>query len=100
MGRLLNIWRSWSVARRLVLVGGLVAVVAGAAVAAYLVTRRPADVLNTTAAFHKQKRPKKKPETLNWPMYGYDPARTRYLPVKGLNAPVGSSRWSVQAGKR
>ena len=83
MGRLLNIWRSWSVARRLALVGGLVAVVAGAAVAAYLVTRRPADVSNPTAAFHKQKRVKKKPETLNWPMYGYDPARTRYLPVKG-----------------
>ncbi len=99
MGRLLNIWRSWSVARRLALVGGLVAVVAGAAVAAYLVTRRPADVSNPTAAFHKQKRVKKKPETLNWPMYGYDPARTRYLPVKGLDPPFGASLWSFQAGK-
>ncbi len=99
MGRLLNIWRSWSVARRLALVGGLVAVVAGAAVAAYLVTRRPADVSNPTAAFHKQKRVEKKPETLNWPMYGYDPARTRYLPVKGLDPPFGASLWSFQAGK-
>ena len=99
MGRLLNIWRSWSVARRLALVGGLVLVVAGAAVAAYLITKRPADVSNPQAAFHKQKRVKKKTETLNWPMYGYDPARTRYLPVKGLNPPFGSSLWSFQAGK-
>src|SRR3954454_382342 len=99
MGRLLNIWRSWSVARRLALVGGLVVGVAGAAVAAYFVTKRPADVSNPTAAFHKQKRVKKKPETLDWPMYGYDPARTRYLPVKGLNPPFGASLWSFQAGK-
>jgi outer membrane protein assembly factor BamB len=99
MGRLLNIWRSWSVPQRLALVGAVVLVVAGAAVAAYLVTKRPADVSNPDAAFHEQKRPKKKAETLDWPMYGYDPARTRYLPVKGLNPPFQSSEWSFQAGK-
>jgi len=99
MGRLLNIWRSWSVARRLALVGGITLVVAGGALAAYLVTKRPADVSNPDAAFHQQQRTKKKPETLDWPMYGYDPARTRYLPVKGLNPPFGSSLWSFQAGK-
>jgi outer membrane protein assembly factor BamB len=99
MGRLLNIWRSWSVARRLALVGAAVLVVAGAAVAAYLVTKRPADVSNPEATFHKQKREKKKVETLDWPMYGYDPARTRYLPVKGMNPPFHSSEWSFQAGK-
>jgi outer membrane protein assembly factor BamB len=99
MGRLFNIWRSWGVAQRLALVGAAVLVVAGAAVAAYLVTKRPADVSNPQAAFHKQKREKKKPETLDWPMYGYDPARTRYLPVKHLNPPFGSSLWSFQAGK-
>jgi len=99
MGRLLNIWRSWSVAQRLALVGGVTLVIAGAAVAVYLVTKRPADVSNSHAAFVKQKRVKKKPETLNWPMYGYDPARTRYLPVKGLNPPFGGSLWSFQAGK-
>jgi len=99
MGRLLNIWRSWSVVQRLALVGAAVLVVAGAGVAGYLVTKRPADVSNPGAVFHKQKRPKKKVETLDWPMYGYDPARTRYLPVKGLNPPFHSSEWSFQAGK-
>jgi outer membrane protein assembly factor BamB len=99
MARLLNIWRSWSVGRRLALVGAVVLVIAGAALAAYLVTKRPEDVSNPDAAFHQQKRVKKKPETLNWPMYGYDPARVRYLPVKGLNPPFHSSLWSFQAGK-
>src|SRR4051794_16666088 len=99
MGRILAIWSSWSVARRLALVGVVVLAVAGAAVAAYLVTKRPADVSNPNASFHEQKRKKKKPETLDWPMYGYDPARTRYLPVNHLNPPFGSSLWSFQAGK-
>jgi outer membrane protein assembly factor BamB len=99
MARLLKFWRSWSVGLRLALVGGVVLVIAGAAVAAYLVTKRPADVSNPNAAFHAQKREKKKPETLNWPMYGYDPARVRYLPVKGLDPPFHSSDWSFQAGK-
>jgi outer membrane protein assembly factor BamB len=98
MARLLNIWRSWSAGRRLALVGAIVLVAAGAAVAAYLVTKRPADVSNPQASFHKQKPKKKKPETLSWPMYGYDSARTRYLPVNGLNPPFHSSLWSFQAG--
>src|SRR5215216_7148018 len=99
MARLLKIWRSWSVGRRLALVGVVAAAIAGAAVAAYLVTKRPADVSNPDAAFHEQTRKKKKPETLSWPMYGYDPARVRYLPVEGLNPPFHSSEWSFQAGK-
>lgn len=99
MARLLKIWRSWSVGRRLALVGGVVVVIAGVAVAAYLVTKRPADVSNPNAAFHEQQRKQKKPETLNWPMYGYDPARVQYLPVKGLDPPFHSSLWSFQAGK-
>jgi outer membrane protein assembly factor BamB len=99
MARLLQIWGSWSLSRRLTVVGGVVVVIAGAAVAAYLVTKRPADVSNPEAAFHDQKRKKKKPKTKNWPMYGYNFARTRYLPVSGLNPPFHSSEWSFQAGK-
>jgi outer membrane protein assembly factor BamB len=99
MGRLLDIWRSWSVGQRLAVSGVAVLVVAGAAFGAYQVLKRPADVSNPDAAFHEQQRKKKKPETLDWPIYGYDQARTRYLPVKGLNPPLGSSLWSFQAGK-
>jgi outer membrane protein assembly factor BamB len=98
MGRLLDIWRSWSVGQRLAAAGVAVLVVAGAAFGAYQALKRPADVSNPDAAFKEQKR-KKKPETLDWPIYGYDQARTRYLPVKGLDPPLGSSLWSFQAGK-
>ena len=77
--------------------GGALAVVVAAGVVLYLVTKRPADVFNPTAAFHRQKH--KPIETLNWPLYGYDPARTRYLAVKDLDPPFGPSKWSFQAGK-
>src|SRR3954452_6471419 len=98
MARVLNIWRSWSVRRRLAVAGGAtLVVVGGAALVAYLVTKRPADVSNLHAAFHEQKRPA--PKTVDWPLYGHDTARTRYLPAKHLDPPFRSSEWSFQAGK-
>ncbi len=95
---MLNIWRSWSVRRRrAVAAGAAVVVAAGLGIAAYLVTKRPADVSNPNAAFHEHKRPPSK--TVDWPLYGHDSARTRYLPAKHLDPPFGSSLWSFQAGK-
>ena len=38
-------------------------------------------------------------KTVDWPLYGHDRERTRYLPAKHLNPPFGSSLWSFQAGK-
>ena len=38
-------------------------------------------------------------KTVDWPMYGHDQERTRYLPSKHLDPPFGSSLWSFQAGK-
>src|SRR5436190_13150386 len=98
MARLLKIWRSWSVRRRVLVLGGGAVVLAGiVALAAYLAFKRPADVSNPHAAFkgHKQK-PKKGSD---WPLYGYDFERTRYLPAKHLDPPFRSSLWSFQAGK-
>jgi outer membrane protein assembly factor BamB len=97
MARLLKTWRGWSVRRRLVVAGGAGLVVAGAvAVVAYLVLKRPDDVSNPGADFDKQKRVVK---TVDWPLYGHDRERTRYLPAKDLDPPFGSSEWSFQAGK-
>ena len=98
MARLLEIWRSWSVRRRLAVVGSAaVVVVGGVALVAYLVTKRPADVSNARSPFHEQKPQSSK--TVDWPLYGHDTARTRYLPAKDLDPPFHSSEWSFQAGK-
>ena len=99
MARLLDIydvWRSWSVRRRLAVAGGAAVAVAGVAIAVYLITKRPGDVSNPDAAFHKQTSAIK---TVDWPLYGHDLQRTRYLPSEDLNPPFRSSEWSFQAGK-
>jgi len=77
--------------------GGAAVAVAGLAIAVYLITKRPGDVSNPDAAFHKQKPAAIK--TVDWPLYGHDLERTRYLPSKDLNPPFRSSLWSFQAGK-
>jgi outer membrane protein assembly factor BamB len=98
MARLLETWRSWSVRRRFLVAGGAAVVVgAAAALVIHLILERPADVSNPKAAFHAQKQ--KPAKGLDWPMYGYDFERTRYLPVKNLDPPFRSSLWSFQAGK-
>jgi outer membrane protein assembly factor BamB len=98
MARLLEIWRSWSVRRRLLTVGGTVVVVAaGVGLAAYFALKRPGDVTNPNAAFHANKQ--KPVQGGDWPLYGYDRERTRYLRTKHLDPPFRSSMWSFQAGK-
>ncbi len=82
--------RLWREHRRLAI--GLIAAAAIAvagAVVAYESLKRPADVHNPDAIFRPQK-PKqapKKAKTVNWPLFGFDRARTRYLPAKGIKPP-------------
>ena len=65
---------------------GLLAV-SGAAFLAYQVLKRPPDVHNSSVAFKPQKPPKAKARAVNWPVFGLNPARTRFLPAKGLKPP-------------
>ncbi|HEV7481541.1 MAG TPA: PQQ-binding-like beta-propeller repeat protein [Solirubrobacterales bacterium] len=60
-----------------------------AAVIGYDLLKRPADVHNPDAIFKPQKpaAPPAKAKTVNWPMYGLNPARTRYLPARGIKPP-------------
>jgi outer membrane protein assembly factor BamB len=81
--------RLWRERRRLavgLLVAGVVAI-AGAGALAYELLKRPPDVHNPNAAFVPQKPPKPKAKTVNWPIFGLNPARTRYLPAKGVKPP-------------
>lgn len=83
-----QLWREhrpWAIG----LIVGAVVVVAGIVIA-YEELKRPGDVHNQEAIEHfkpEKPPPPKEPKTVNWPVYGYDNARTRYLPVKGIKPP-------------
>jgi outer membrane protein assembly factor BamB len=68
------------------MVAGAIAVF-GSGVLVYELVKRPGDVHNENATFVPQKPPKPEAKTVNWPMYGLNPARTRYLPAQGLKPP-------------
>jgi len=79
-------WRE----RRPVAIGLIVAVLLGIAglVVAYELLKRPGDVHNPDAIFRPQQPKKPKAaKTVNWPFYGLNPARTRYLPARGVHPP-------------
>lgn len=61
----------------------------GAAVA-YELLKRPPDVHNASVPFVRPQGPKPvkhKVKTVNWPIFGFDRARTRYLPAAGIHPP-------------
>lgn len=100
MGRLFAIWRAWSVRARLLIVGGFVALVAGAGVAAYAVLKRDADVeCPAPCPLEVEEEPERREviKTVSWPVYGYDDQRTRYLPTKVVKPPYGKRRWRFDA---
>jgi outer membrane protein assembly factor BamB len=77
---------------------GLVIVAVAAVIVGYEVLKRPADVHNEAAIRHFKPEPPKeppkpvpgrggRPRTVNWPMYGLNPQRTRYLPARGIKPP-------------
>jgi outer membrane protein assembly factor BamB len=80
-----RLWREhrpWAIALAVA-----VLVCAGGALLAYELLKRPADVHNPDVTFVPQKPQKPKARTVNWPIFGFDPARTRYLPAKGVRPP-------------
>ena len=89
----------WTLTQQLALAGAVVLVAAGGAYAVYKALDRPGDVLNEDVEFKAEKPEKKVVKTVNWPVYGYDDERTRFLPTKRVNPPFHSSDWSFQAGK-
>lgn len=59
----------------------------GGAALAYELLKRPADIHNTDVPFQAQKPPQPKAKLTNWPMFGFNRARTRYLPANGVKPP-------------
>ena len=103
LAKLWKTWRSWSVRRRALVIAATIAGIAGIGVAAYLILKRPGDISNPDAEFIAGEKPggkgPKPIKTVDWPVYGYDDQRTRYLPTKIVRPPFGGSRWSFVAGK-
>jgi outer membrane protein assembly factor BamB len=81
--------RFWREHRRLAvaLLAAAGVLVGAGAVLGYELLKRPPDVHNAQASFKPQKPKKQERKTVSWPLYGYDRARTRYLPAKGIKPP-------------
>ncbi|MET0306331.1 MAG: PQQ-binding-like beta-propeller repeat protein [Solirubrobacterales bacterium] len=81
----------------LALVAAVLVVIGGVAGIAYDELKRPADIHNTDVPFQPQKPKVQKRKTVSWPLYGYDRARTRYLPAKGVKPPF-QKKWRYTDG--
>ena len=80
--------RWWQDRRKLgAAIGGGVALVAVAGFAAYEILKRPPDVENGENVPFKQEKRNRVSRTTNWPMFGYDRARTRWLPANRVKPP-------------
>jgi outer membrane protein assembly factor BamB len=88
--------------------GGVLCVVAAGAAVAILMTSQPGDVSNPDVEFtdtqatsptSTQRKPKATDHPMDdrfaWPDFGYDKARTRYLPLKTPLRPPFVSQWRV-----
>ncbi len=91
MARILEIWRKLSLPLRFGIVGGIVVVIAGVAIAGFLTQRRPGDISNPDVTFIAEETPQAQREKQNlkveWPLYGFDEARTKFLPSERVRPP-------------
>jgi outer membrane protein assembly factor BamB len=81
---------------RLLLAGAVLAVIAAGGLITYNHFKRPGDVLNKNAAFETENGIITR-GVVDWPTYGFDDARTRYLPRKGIRPPF-KRRWEYASG--
>ncbi len=93
--------------RRLLIAAVLLAAAVLGAVL-FVATREPGDVVNPDVEFREDdttaapapgapagKRDKNGTKPFSWPTYGYDSARTRYLPLRKPFRPPFAERWKL-----
>ena len=77
---------------------GIVVLVAIVGVVGYLLLKRPGDVSDPNAAFDASAEQEDTTRELNWPLYGFNHERTRFLPA-GLVNPPFQVKWRFNARK-
>lgn len=90
-----NLWENHRVATLLAGIGVVVAVVG---LAGYLALKRPGDVSNEDAAFDAGDQQKGVVGIANWPFYGLNEERTRYLASEDLKPPYKVA-WKINGRK-
>ncbi len=86
----------WRHHRRWLIAGGVV-LIAAVALVGYLLLKRPADVSRGNEEPFSASEPKETFKLVNWPLYGYDLRRTRYLPTGGAKPPF-QVKWRYDSG--
>ncbi len=102
MTRWPSISRGWVDPAHLAILAVISLFAAGGAAAAYLVLKRDSDRTCPPPCKLETQQPPSHAEvtkTVNWPYYGYDQQRTRYLATKRVRPPYDASSWSLQLGK-
>ena len=90
-----NLWENHRIAT---LAGAIAIVVAAFGVAGYLALKRPGDVSNEDATFDAADQEKGIVGVVNWPLYGMNQERTRYLAADGLKPPFKVA-WRINGRK-
>src|SRR5687768_10560869 len=94
---------AWREPLPIAIIAVLSLIAVGGALAAYQVLKEEADkACPPPCTLERDEKPPTRAEqvkTVAWPWYGYDLARTRYLPTKRVKPPYDASVWSFQAGK-
>ena len=92
MKSLLSIWRAMTGAERVVAGAALLALGSCVVFAALALGGRPGDISNPDAEFKAEKGPGKaikppKDKTIDWPRFGYDPGRSKFLDAQRIRPP-------------
>lgn len=94
MKRIVDIWRAMTGSERVVVTAALFAAMASVAFGVVGLLKRPGDISNPDAAFnvHKgagksNKPPTPKDRTIDWPRFGYDVGRSKFLDAQSVKPP-------------
>jgi outer membrane protein assembly factor BamB len=88
-----NLWTS----HRAATIAGMVGLIAVVGVGGWLLLRSPSNSSGPAATSASNPPARPAPQSTDWPTYGFDRARTRYLPTNRVKPPYKQA-WSYDAG--